>query len=122
MSFSKYLLCAMLQVRGGCIDSGRGYQKKIAFLSLDMKTGDSSSFLTPLGIIYTLSQASQVALVVKNLLPLQETQETRVQSLGLGDLLQEGMATHFSILAWRIPRTEEPGGLQFIGLQRVSLD
>ena len=67
MSFSKYLLCAMLQVRGGCIDSSRGYQKKIAFLSLDMKTGDSSSFLTPLGIIYTLSQASQVALVVKNL-------------------------------------------------------
>ena len=38
------------------------------------------------------------------------------------DPLEEGMATHFSILAWRIPWTEEPGGLQFIGLQRVGDD
>ena len=38
--------------------------------------------------------------------------ETRVQSLGQEDLLEEEMATHSSILAWRIPRTEEPGGLQ----------
>ena len=36
--------------------------------------------------------------------------------------LQKGMATHFSILAWRIPWTEEPGGLQFTGLQRVGHD
>ena len=42
------------------------------------------------------------------------------QSLGWEDLLEEGMATHSSILAWRIPWTEEPGGLQFIGLQRVG--
>ena len=38
---------------------------------------------------------------------------------GSGDALEEGMATHSSVLAWRIPRTEEPGGLQSIGLQRV---
>ena len=43
--------------------------------------------------------------------------ETRVQSLGREDPLEKGMATHSSILAWRIPWTEEPGGLQSIGLQ-----
>ena len=46
--------------------------------------------------------------------------ETWVQSLGGEDPLKEGMATHSSILAWRIPRTEEPGGLQSMGLQRVG--
>ena len=44
------------------------------------------------------------------------------QSLGWEDPLEEGMATHFTILAWRIPQTEEPGGLQYIGLQRVRHD
>ena len=43
--------------------------------------------------------------------------ETRVQSLGQQDSLEKGMATHSSILVWRIPRTEEPGGLQSMGLQ-----
>ena len=42
-------------------------------------------------------------------------QETRVQSLGPGDSLEAGMSTHSSILAWRVPRTEEPGGLQAMG-------
>ena len=45
--------------------------------------------------------------------------ETWVQCLGWQDPLEEGMATHFSILVWRIPWTEEPGGLQSMGLQRV---
>ena len=44
----------------------------------------------------------------------------QVQSLGGEDPLEEGMATHFSILAWRIPWTGEPGGLQSKGLQRVG--
>ena len=48
--------------------------------------------------------------------------ETWVQSLGWEDPLEEGMATHSSILAWRIPWTEEPGGLQSMGLQRVGHD
>ena len=52
---------------------------------------------------------------------MQEMQETRVQSLGREDL-EEGTATHSSILAWRIPWTEEPGGLQLMGLQRVGHD
>ena len=49
-------------------------------------------------------------------------QETRVQSLGQEDPLEKGMAIHSSILAWRIPWTEEPVGLQFMGLQRVRRD
>ena len=43
----------------------------------------------------------------------------RVQSLGLEDPIEKEMATHSSILAWKIPRTEDPGGLQSMGLQRV---
>ena len=46
---------------------------------------------------------------VKNLPAMQETQETRVRFLGWEDPLKEGMATHSSTLAWKIPRTEEPG-------------
>ena len=46
----------------------------------------------------------------------------RALSLGWEDPLEEGMATHSSILAWRIPWTEEPGGLQSMGLQRVRYD
>ena len=49
-------------------------------------------------------------------------QETRVQSLGWEDALEEDMATHSSILAWRIPGMEEPGGLQSMGSQRVRHD
>ena len=47
-------------------------------------------------------------------------QETQVRFLGREDPLEEGLATHFSILAWRIPWTEEPGGLQSMGSQRVG--
>ena len=53
---------------------------------------------------------------VKN---LPTVQETRIGLLGLEDPLEEGMAIYSSILAWRIPWREEPGGLQSIGLQRV---
>jgi len=49
-------------------------------------------------------------------------QETWVRSLGWEDPLEKGMATHSSILAWKIPRTEEPGGLQSMGSQRVGHD
>ena len=62
---------------------------------------------------------SQIAQRVKNLPERQqETQETRVQSLGGEDPLEEEMATHSSILVWIIPWTEEPGRLQSKGLQR----
>ena len=48
--------------------------------------------------------------------------ETQVQSLGWEDLLEEEMATHSSILVWKIPSTEKPGRLQSMGLQRVGHD
>ena len=57
--------------------------------------------------------------MVKN---LPAVQETRVQSLGQEDLLEKGIAIHSSIPAWRIPWTEEPGGLQSVGLQRDGHD
>ena len=59
---------------------------------------------------------------VKNLPSMQESQETQIQSLGLEDPLDECMANHSSILAWRIPWTEEPGGLQSTVSQRVRHD
>ena len=65
---------------------------------------------------------SQVALAVKDLPAKHETQETQVRSLGQEGPLKEGMATLSSILAWRIPWTEKPGGLQSIGLQKVGQD
>ena len=56
---------------------------------------------------------------VKNLPAMQDTQEIWVGSWGWENPLEKGIATHFSIFAWRIPRTKEPSGLQSIGLQRV---
>ena len=61
-------------------------------------------------------RASLVIPTVKN---PPEMQETQVQSLGLEDPLKKGMATHSSILAQRIPWTEEPGGLKSMGSQKV---
>ena len=73
------------------------------------------------GIGYPLqySWASLLAQEVKN---LPAVWETWVRSLGQEDPLDEGMATHSSTLAWRIPGTGEPGGLQSMGSQRVGHD
>ena len=60
-----------------------------------------------------------MAQMVKRLLTMQEI---RVRSLGREDPLEKEMATHSSTLAWRIPWTEEPDGLQSIGMQRVGHD
>ena len=59
-----------------------------------------------------------MAQMVKN---LPAVWETGVGSLGQEDPLEKGMATHSSILAWRIPQMEEPGGLQSVGLQRLDM-
>ena len=59
------------------------------------------------------------SLVAQTVTKLSAVQETRVRSLDLDDPLEEGVATHSSILTWRIPWTEEPGGLQSMGSQRV---
>ena len=80
----------------------------------------ASPFLTGRNpMSYLLDGASLAAQTVKNLYAIQET---AVQSLGQEDSLEKGMATHSSILAWRIPWTEEPNGLQSIGSQRVGHD
>ena len=60
-----------------------------------------------------------MAQIVKN---LPAVQETGVRPLDQEDLLEKGLATHSSILAWRIPSTEEPGGLQSMEMQRVRCD
>ena len=64
----------------------------------------------------TREGSSLVAQMVKN---LPAKQETQVLPVSREDPLEEGMATHSSTLAWRIPRTEKPGGLQSMGSQRV---
>ena len=69
--------------------------------------------------MYHGKKSSLVAQIVKNLPALRET---RVQSLGQEDPLEKETATHSSILAWRIPWTEEPGELQSMGSQRVGHD
>ena len=67
--------------------------------------------------LITWSTTSLVAQTGKNLPAIPET---LVQSLGLEDFLAKGIAAHSCILAWRIPWAEEPGGLQSMGLQRVT--
>ena len=64
-----------------------------------------------------INMASMMSQMVENPSAMQKTQ---VRSLGREDPLKKGMATHSSILAWRIPWTEEPGGLQSMGLQRAD--
>ena len=86
---------------------GKGYR--------NTKASHNSGYLTYISV-------SQVVLGVKNL-PANAGDVRDVGSiLGWQDPLEEGMATHSSILAWRIPWTEEPGGLQSTGLQRVRQD
>ena len=70
-------------------------------------------------IVVPISGASLVAQMVKNLLSMQETQ---VWTLGQEDSLEKEMANHYSILAWRITWTEEPGGLPSMESQRVGHD
>ena len=70
--------------------------------------------------IINFKPAFPVIQLVKNPPAVQETQETQVQSLVREHPLEEGMATHSSILAWKIPWTEEPGGVRSLGSQRVG--
>ena len=75
----------------------------------------SSFFLFPFSFL-------SPSLVAQTINDLPVLQETWVQSLGQKDPQEKGMATHCSILAWRIPWAEEPGGLQSMGTQRVGHD
>ena len=84
-----------------------------------MILGSGRSAGEEIGYPLQYSWASLVAQLVKNLPAMQETW---VQSLGWEDPLEKGKATHSSILAWRIPWREEPGGLQSTESQRVGHD
>ena len=81
--------------------------------------------MLPLGAshaVRTTSLDRSSSLVAQRITRLPTTQETQLQSLGWEDPLEKEMATHSSIFAWRIPWTEEPGGLQSTGSQRVRQD
>ena len=67
-----------------------------------------------------MGEIQEIALVAPMVKNLPAVQETWLRSLGWEDPLERGMATHSSILAWRIPWTEKPGGLQSMGSQRVG--
>ena len=67
-------------------------------------------------------EASQVAQWLRVRLPMRKTQEMQVRSLGWEDALEKETASHSDILAWDIPWTEEPRGLQSTGLQRIRCD
>ena len=84
---------------------------------------EPTSLMSPAlaGRFFTTS-ATWEALVAQTVKNLPEMQKTWVQSLGREDPLEEVMTTHSSILAWRIPWTEEAGGLQSMGSQRVGHD
>ena len=87
------------------------------YLSLSKRKFNKWNF--QLLLVSSELEASLVAHMVKNLPTIQET---KVRSLGQEDPLEKGMATHSSIPAWRIPWTDEPGGLQSMRLQRVGHD
>ena len=78
--------------------------------------------MTVTSCVYWQGRTSQVAQWKITLLPLQEMQETWVWSLGWEDPLEEEMATHSRILAWKVLWTEEPGRLQSMGFQRLGHD
>ena len=103
--------------KDGKVTNGRGYPGSSVGKESACNMGDCSSIPREvIGYPLQYSWTSLVAQTVKNPPALWETW---VQSLGWEVALEEGMATHSSILAWRIPWTEEPGGLQSLGSHRV---
>ena len=89
---------------------------RLGFETVDLSLGREYPLKKGMAAHSRILESSLVAQMVKNLRTMQETQ---VQSLGWEEPLEKGMATKSSILAWRIQWTEEPGGLQSVGSQRV---
>ena len=88
---------------------------KQAFFTVSLLTCTNLPFIE---CAYGQGRGFPCGSVVKSLRAMQELQETQVPSLSQEDPLEEGMATHSGILPWEIPWTEEPGGLQSMGLQK----
>ena len=76
------------------------------------KESDTTSLSLSLSPVFPAAQAVKI---------LRAAQETQIQSLGWEDLLEKGMAPHSSILAWRVPWTEELGGLQYLGVTKSRI-
>ena len=96
-----------------------------AFKNFKLKNQIKITDIELLVFIFKVNKSKQTILflngpAVKNLPAMQELQEMQVQYLGWEDPLEEEMATHFRILAWKTPWAEEPGGLQSMVLQRVE--
>ena len=101
---------------------GRNHHKNVRQLS-KLKFEKEKSYSIPFSSILVNSKSFfPGGSTVKNPPAMQEPQETQVQSLSQEEPLEEGLATHSSIPAWRIPWAEEPGGLQFIVSPRVLND
>ena len=81
-----------------------------------------SSLSLDTGFLFFLVDSSGASLAAQSVKDLPAVQEIRVRSLGWEDPLEKEMATHSSILAWKISWTEEPGGLESMGSQRVGHD
>ena len=97
-----------------------------SILKVDAKKKKSVLYTSSFNLRPQIVKATQIilmySLLVQSVKNLPAVQETRVQSLGWEDPLEKKMATHSSILAWKISWTEEPGGLQSMGSQRVGHD
>ena len=102
-----------------CIPTTQGYKSLVSVVSFLALGKMQWKFWNKDLEVLQLKHHSLMAQMVKNLPAMRET---RFQSLGREDLLEKEMATQFSILAWRIPWTEEPGGLQSVGSERVRHD
>ena len=97
-------------------------RRKLAWISITNKTLPTiGNFLHGVLSIITL-KVKETSLVAQKVKRLPTMRETRVRSLGWEDPLEKEMTTHSSILAWKMPWTEEPGRLQSMGLQRVGHD
>ena len=116
-----FLLQGIFPTQGSnlCLLVGRQILYRLSHQGSPFKGRDDIQFtLTPIAREVLVDFICiKIAQMVKNMPAIQETW---VQSLGLEDPLEKGMATHSSILAWRIPQTEEPGGLQSTGSQRAG--
>ena len=102
------------------------YVSQLLKLKMSLKEAEREKLIIPFlwcSVLHILEpNVDQVAIVVKNLPASAEDVRNLVRSLGWEDPLEEGMVTHASILTWRIPWTEESGGLQSIGSQWVRQD